>query len=58
MREVRRVVVTGMGMVTPVGIGVEESWKSVCEGRSGVGPVTKFDASQFPSQVAAEVKDF
>ncbi len=58
MREVRRVVVTGIGMVTPVGIGVEESWKSVCEGRSGIGPVTKFDASQFPSQVAAEVKDF
>jgi 3-oxoacyl-[acyl-carrier-protein] synthase II len=58
MRELRRVVVTGIGMVTPVGIGVEESWKSVCEGRSGVGPVTKFDASQFPSQVAAEVKDF
>ena len=58
MRELRRVVVTGIGMVTPVGIGVEESWKSVCEGRSGIGPVTKFDASQFPSQVAAEVKDF
>ncbi len=58
MREVRRVVITGMGMVTPVGIGVEESWKSVCEGRSGIGPITKFDASAFPSQIAAEVKDF
>ncbi len=58
MREVRRVVVTGIGMVTPVGIGVEESWKSVCEGRSGIGPITKFDASAFPSQIAAEVKDF
>ncbi len=54
----RRVVVTGMGMVTPVGIGVEESWKAVCEGRSGIGPVTKFDASIFPSQIAGEVKNF
>ncbi len=54
----RRVVVTGMGMVTPVGIGVEESWRSVCEGRSGIGPVTKFDASSFPSQIAGEVKNF
>ena len=54
----RKVVVTGIGMVTPVGIGVEESWKAVCAGRSGVGPVTKFDASSFPSQIAAEVKGF
>jgi len=58
MSQGRRVVVTGMGMVTPVGIGVEESWKSVCEGRSGIGPVTKFDASSFPSKIAAEVKGF
>ena len=58
MKQGRRVVVTGMGMVTPVGIGVEESWRSVCEGRSGIGPVTKFDASSFPSKIAAEVKGF
>lgn len=54
----RKVVVTGMGMVTPVGIGVKESWEAVCEGRSGIGPVTRFDASPFPSRIAAEVKDF
>ncbi len=58
MKKPRRVVITGIGMVTPVGIGVEESWKSICEGRSGIGPVTKFDASSFPSKIAAEVKDF
>ncbi len=58
MKQGRRVVVTGMGMVTPVGIGVEESWRSICEGRSGIGPVTKFDASSFPSKIAAEVKGF
>ena len=41
----RRVVVTGLGAVTPLGIGVEASWQSLCQGKSGIGPVTKFDAS-------------
>ena len=48
----RRVVVTGMGMVTPVGIGVEESWNAVCAGKCGIGPVTKFDPTPFPSKIA------
>ncbi len=55
---VRRVVVTGLGMVSPLGVGVEESWQSACSGVSGIGPVTKFDASAFPSRIAGEVKDF
>jgi len=54
----RRVVVTGMGAVTPLGIGVEESWQSLCAGKSGVGAVTRFDASSFRTQVAGEVKGF
>jgi len=54
----RRVVVTGLGLVTPLGTGVDKTWKALCEGRSGVGRITRFDASTFPSQIAAEVKDF
>ncbi len=54
----RRVVVTGMGMVTPLGIGVEKNWKALCEGKSGIGPITRFDASFLKCQVAGEVKDF
>lgn len=54
----RRVVVTGMGMVTPLGTGLQKNWESVCSGKSGIGPITKFDASSFPSQIAGEVKDF
>src|SRR5512142_1807888 len=54
----RRVVVTGMGLVSPVGIGVEESWSALVAGRSGVGPITLFDASTFPTRIAAEVKGF
>ena len=55
---VRRVVVTGLGMVTPLGTGVEKNWEAVCSGRSGIGPITKFDASLFSSRIAGEVKDF
>lgn len=58
MIEKRRVVVTGLGLVTPLGIGVEASWKSVIEGRSGIGPITQFDASQLPVRIAGEVKGF
>lgn len=54
----RRVVVTGMGMVTPLGRDLEATWESLREGRSGVGPITLFDAESFPTRIAAEVKDF
>ena len=54
----RRVVVTGLGMVTPLGIGVRENWDAVCAGKSGIGPITKFDASPFASRIAGEVKGF
>lgn len=56
--EKRRVVVTGLGMVTPIGIGVEENWEAVCNGKSGIGPITHFDPSPFASQIAGEVKGF
>lgn len=56
--ERRRVVVTGVGLVTALGTGTEETWKGLCEGRSGVGRITRFDPSQFSVQIAAEVKDF
>jgi 3-oxoacyl-[acyl-carrier-protein] synthase II len=54
----RRVVVTGMGAVTPVGNTVAATWDSLVAGRSGIAPITKFDASSFPVRIAAEVKDF
>src|SRR5512138_1809759 len=54
----RRVVVTGLGLVSPVGIGVEESWSALVAGRSGIGPITLFDASTYPSRIAGEVKGF
>ncbi|MCE9668176.1 beta-ketoacyl-ACP synthase II [Myxococcus stipitatus] len=54
----RRVVVTGMGLISPCGIGVEESWESLVQGRSGVGPITLFDASRLDSRIAGEVKGF
>jgi len=54
----RRVVITGLGAVSPVGIGVEETWKALVAGRSGVGPITQFDAHTYPTRIAAEVKDF
>ena len=54
----RRVVVTGLGMVSPLGTGVESNWEAACAGKSGIGPITKFDATDFTSQIAGEVKDF
>ncbi len=54
----RRVVVTGMGIVSPLGIGLEQNWKAVCEGKSGIDTITKFDASDFPVRIAGEVKGF
>ncbi|MFY2564042.1 beta-ketoacyl-ACP synthase II [Corallococcus terminator] len=54
----RRVVVTGMGLISPVGTGVEKSWEALVRGQSGVGPITLFDASALDCQIAGEVKDF
>ena len=54
----RRVVITGLGMVTPLGTGVEKNWEVLCAGKSVIGPVTKFDTSEFKSKIAAEVTDF
>lgn len=51
----RRVVVTGLGAVTPIGVGVDAFWSALCAGRSGVGPITRFDASSFRTRIAAEV---
>jgi 3-oxoacyl-[acyl-carrier-protein] synthase II len=54
----RRVVVTGMGMVSPLGMGVEKTWNALIQGKSGVGRITRFDSTGFDTQIAAEVKDF
>jgi 3-oxoacyl-[acyl-carrier-protein] synthase II len=54
----RRVVVTGMGLVSPLGLTVKDTWQAAKEGRSGVGPITRFDASAFTTKIAAEVKGF
>jgi len=54
----RRVVVTGLGIVSPVGIGLDASWAAILAGRSGIGPITRFDASGFPVRIVGEVKDF
>ena len=54
----RRVVVTGIGLVTPLAVGLTPTWESLIAGKSGVGPITRFDAAGYPSQIAAEVKDF
>ena len=53
----RRVVITGIGAVTPLGNDVPSTWKGICEGRSGIGKITHFDASLFPSRIAGEVKE-
>ncbi len=54
----KRVVITGMGLVTPLGIGIENSWAALCAGKSGIAEITRFDASGHQTQIAAEVKDF
>ena len=54
----RRIVVTGLGMVTPVGHDVAETWSAICGGRSGVARIRRFDASAFASRIGAEVRDF
>ncbi len=54
----RRVVVTGLGLVTPLAIGTEESWSALCAGQCGVGEITRFNASAYDTRIAAEVKNF
>jgi 3-oxoacyl-[acyl-carrier-protein] synthase II len=54
----RRVVVTGLGLVSPVGVGTESTWQAVLAGRSGIGPITSFDPSRYPVRFAGEVKAF
>jgi 3-oxoacyl-[acyl-carrier-protein] synthase II len=52
------VVVTGVGLVTPLGVGVEETWDALCAGKSGIGEITHFDTTGYPTQIAGEVKNF
>jgi len=54
----RRVVVTGLGLITPLGIGVEPTWKGLCAGQSGIGRITRFDPTGYAAQIAGEVKGF
>ena len=54
----RRVVVTGMGIISPLGIGVEENWSAIINGKSGIGPITRFDTGSFPVRFAGEVAGF
>ncbi len=56
--EKRRVVITGMGAVTPLGLNVENTWENAIAGKSGVGPLTRVPAEEFPMKVAAEIRDF
>src|SRR5919108_4155812 len=53
----RRVVVTGLGLVSPIGTSVEASWEALIAGRSGAGPITRFDAGEYPTRFACEVTD-
>jgi len=54
----RRVVVTGVGLVTPLGTGVEKNWEALMAGRSGIGPIERFDVTDFPARIAGEIRDF
>src|SRR5262247_3791503 len=54
----RRVVITGLGAVTPLGLTIDTIWEKLCQGVSGVGQITRFDAREYPAQIAGEVRDF
>lgn len=54
----QRVVITGLGLITPLGIGVNETWNALCEGKSGIGEITRFDTSKYQTKIAGEVKNF
>jgi 3-oxoacyl-[acyl-carrier-protein] synthase II len=54
----RRVVITGLGMITPLGITIENNWQALCKGESGIGPVTRFDTSECRTKIGGEVKNF
>ena len=58
MNDERRVVITGLGMLSPLGIGATTFWDALIDGRSGIGPITRFDASGLPSRIAGEVPPF
>ena len=57
-RSARRVAVTGVGLITPIGTGLDAVWSACCEGVSGVAEVSSYDASTFPVRIGGEVKDF
>ena len=54
----KRVVVTGLGLICPVGIGVTQAWEALCAGKSGIGRITRFDSAPYETQIAGEVKGF
>ncbi|MBW1822029.1 MAG: beta-ketoacyl-ACP synthase II, partial [Deltaproteobacteria bacterium] len=54
----RRVVITGVGLITPLGIGVNETWEGLCSGKSGIGEITRFDTTNFKTKIAGEVNNF
>ncbi len=54
----RRVVLTGVGLVSPIGVGTRATWDALLAGQSGIGPITHFDAAAYPSRIAGEVKGF
>ena len=54
----RRVVVTGLGAMTPLGTEVDTIWQRLCRGESGIGPITRFDANLYPAHIAGEVREF
>jgi len=54
----KRIVVTGLGAITPLGNSVKETWEAVREGKSGAGPITRFDTTEYATKIACEVKGF
>src|SRR5262245_56201982 len=58
LRQLRRVALTGIGLLTPLGNSTEETWNGIVAGRSGTGPITRFDASALPVRIAAEIRGF